>query len=81
MPLRMSGKQLNKLGKRLASPEPITDEDYVLLAQVAEDYQAVLDKVEEGCKASDTRRQLASRPPARWWTSCAGLRISPESHP
>ena len=47
MPLRMSGKQLNKLGKRLASPEPITDEDYVLLAQVAEDYQAVLDKVEE----------------------------------
>jgi Region found in RelA / SpoT proteins len=46
MPLRISGKQLNKLGKRLASREPITDADYALLAQVAEDYQAVLDKVE-----------------------------------
>jgi ppGpp synthetase/RelA/SpoT-type nucleotidyltranferase len=46
MPLRISGKQLNKLGRRLAAEEPITDEDYALLARVAEDYQAVLDKVE-----------------------------------
>jgi hypothetical protein len=47
MPLAISGKQLNKLGERLASPEPITDDDYALLGQVAEEYQAVLDKVEE----------------------------------
>jgi ppGpp synthetase/RelA/SpoT-type nucleotidyltranferase len=47
MPLRISGKQLNKLGERLASPGPISDEDYALFAQVAEDYQAVLDRVEE----------------------------------
>jgi hypothetical protein len=47
MPLRISGKQLNKLGERLASPGPITEEDYALFGQVAEDYQAVLDRVEE----------------------------------
>jgi ppGpp synthetase/RelA/SpoT-type nucleotidyltranferase len=47
MSLRLTGRQMNKLGDRLASPEPITDEDYALLGQVAEDYQAVLDKVEE----------------------------------
>lgn len=51
MPLRISGKQLNKLGERLASPEPITDEDYVLFTEVAQDYQAVLDKVEEKLQA------------------------------
>jgi hypothetical protein len=47
MPLRISGKQLNKLGERLAAPGPISDEDYALFGQVAEDYQAVLDRVEE----------------------------------
>jgi ppGpp synthetase/RelA/SpoT-type nucleotidyltranferase len=47
MPLRISGKQLNKLGERLASQGPISDEDYALFGQVAEDYQAVLDRVEE----------------------------------
>ncbi|MGH3157770.1 MAG: hypothetical protein ACRDNF_14495 [Streptosporangiaceae bacterium] len=46
MPLRISGKQLNKLGKRLASQEPITEGDYALFNQVAEDYQAILDIVE-----------------------------------
>lgn len=44
---KISGTQLNKLGDRLASPEPISDADYALLGQVAEGYQAVLDKVEE----------------------------------
>lgn len=47
MPLSISGRQLNKLGDRLASPEPISDDDYAMLGQVAEAYQAVLDKVEE----------------------------------
>lgn len=47
MPMRLSGRQLNKLGDRLASADSLTDDDYSLLAQVAEDYQAVLDKVEE----------------------------------
>jgi hypothetical protein len=47
VPLSISGSQLNKLGKRLASPEPISDHDYAMLAQVAEHYQAILDKVEE----------------------------------
>jgi hypothetical protein len=47
MPLQISGRQLNKLGDRLASPEPISDDDYAMLGQVAEFYQAVLDKVEE----------------------------------
>ena len=48
MPLTFSGRQLNKLGERLASPDtPITDDDYVMLAQVAQHYQTVLDTVEE----------------------------------
>ena len=47
MPISISGRQLNKLGERLASPEPISDEDYAMLGQVAEAYQTVLDKVEE----------------------------------
>jgi ppGpp synthetase/RelA/SpoT-type nucleotidyltranferase len=51
MPLRMSGRRMNLLGERLASSEPITDEDYALLGQVAEDYQAVLDRVEEKLQA------------------------------
>lgn len=46
MPLSMSGHQINKLGERLASIEPITDADRDLLAQLASDYQAVLDQVE-----------------------------------
>jgi Region found in RelA / SpoT proteins len=47
MPRPMSGNQLTKLGKRLAEPGPISDEDYELLAQVAEFYQAVTDTVQE----------------------------------
>ena len=43
MPLPISGSQLNKLGRRLAGLGPISEDDYVLLAQVAEHYQAVLD--------------------------------------
>jgi hypothetical protein len=43
----ISGKQLGKLGRRLAQPGPISDEDYEMLARVAEVYQAVLDKVEQ----------------------------------
>lgn len=46
MPLPISGNQLNKLGKRLALPGPISDSDYGLLAQVAQHYQIVLDIVE-----------------------------------
>jgi ppGpp synthetase/RelA/SpoT-type nucleotidyltranferase len=47
MPPPFSGNQLAKLGRRLAQPGPISDEDYEILAEVAEAYQAVLDKVEE----------------------------------
>lgn len=47
MALPFSGNQLKKLGDRLASPEPIADEDYDMLAQAAEAYQAILDKVEQ----------------------------------
>ena len=47
MPRPISGNQLGKLGRRLAQPGPISDEDYEMLARVAEAYQAVLDKVEE----------------------------------
>jgi hypothetical protein len=47
MPRPISGNQLTKLGRRLAQPGPISDEDYQMLALVAEAYQAVLDKVEE----------------------------------
>jgi ppGpp synthetase/RelA/SpoT-type nucleotidyltranferase len=46
MPLSMSGRQINKLGERLASPGPISDDDYALLARVVNDYQVVLDQVE-----------------------------------
>ncbi len=59
MPLSISGRQLNKLGERLASPEPITDRDYAMLGQVAQDYQAVLDKVEE--KLQDLGYQATTR--------------------
>jgi ppGpp synthetase/RelA/SpoT-type nucleotidyltranferase len=47
MPRPFSGKQLGKLGRRLAEPGQISDEDYEMLARVAEAYQAVLDKVEQ----------------------------------
>ena len=47
MPPKISGTQLNKLGDRLASPGPISDDDYAMLGLVAQMYQAVLDKVEE----------------------------------
>ena len=47
MPRPISGKQLGKLGRRLAQPVPISDADYEMLTRVAEAYQAVLDKVEE----------------------------------
>ena len=43
----ISGNQLAKLGRRLAAPGPISDDDYAMLGHVAEIYQAVLDKVEE----------------------------------
>src|SRR6516165_3405873 len=43
----ISGKKLAKLGRRLAAPGPISDDDYAMLGHVAEIYQAVLDKVEE----------------------------------
>lgn len=59
MPLSISGNQLNKLGERLALPEPITDDDYALLGRVAEDYQAVLDRVEE--KLQDLGYQATTR--------------------
>ena len=59
MPLPISGSQLNKLGKRLTAPGPISEEDYVLLAQVAEAYQAVLDTVEE--KLQDLGFQATTR--------------------
>jgi hypothetical protein len=39
----ISGNQLTKLGKRLARPGPISDEDYELLTQVAAWYQTVTD--------------------------------------
>lgn len=35
MPLSISGRQMNKLGMRLAWPGPIGGDDYALLAQVA----------------------------------------------
>jgi ppGpp synthetase/RelA/SpoT-type nucleotidyltranferase len=47
MALPFSGNQLKRLGDRLASPEPIADEDYAMLAQVAQAYQAILDQVEQ----------------------------------
>jgi hypothetical protein len=37
MSLPISGKQLGKLGQRLAPPEPISDKDYEMLARVAEE--------------------------------------------
>lgn len=42
----VSGNQIDNLGKRLARKESISDEDYRLLAQVADAWQAVLDQVE-----------------------------------
>jgi hypothetical protein len=47
MPRPMSGNQLTKLGRRLAESGPISDEDYELLARLAEFYQAVTDAVQE----------------------------------
>jgi Region found in RelA / SpoT proteins len=47
MPRPISGSQLDKLGKRLAQPGPISDEDYELLARVAQIYQVLADKVQE----------------------------------
>jgi hypothetical protein len=47
MPRPLSGNQLDKLGRRLAGPGPISDADYELLGQVAEFYQAVTDTVQE----------------------------------
>lgn len=41
------GNQLDKLGRRLALPGPISDEDYELLSRVADAYQDVADKVEQ----------------------------------
>lgn len=46
MPRPLSGNQLDKLGKRIAALGPISDEDYELLGQVAEFYQAVTDTVQ-----------------------------------
>lgn len=43
----ISGNQLDKLGRRLAEPGPISDNDYELLSRVADAYQAMADKVEE----------------------------------
>jgi ppGpp synthetase/RelA/SpoT-type nucleotidyltranferase len=47
MPRPFSGKQLGKLGRRLAEPGPISDEDYKMFTLVAEAYQGVLNTVEE----------------------------------
>jgi ppGpp synthetase/RelA/SpoT-type nucleotidyltranferase len=46
VPLPCSGRQLSKLGERLASDGQVSDADYGLLAQVTDAYQAVLDQVE-----------------------------------
>jgi hypothetical protein len=43
----ISGNQLDKLGRRLALPGPISDEDYELLSRVADAYQDVADRVEQ----------------------------------
>jgi ppGpp synthetase/RelA/SpoT-type nucleotidyltranferase len=47
MPSPISRSQLDKLGRRLARDEPISDEDYRLLHLAASMYQAELDTVEE----------------------------------
>jgi DNA-binding ferritin-like protein len=47
MPRPISRSQLDKLGRRLARDEPISDEDYRLLHLAASMYQAELDTVEE----------------------------------
>lgn len=51
MPRPISGNQLDKLGKRLAQGEAISDEDYELLGRVAETYQALTDQVQERLQA------------------------------
>lgn len=51
MPRPISGNQLDKLGKRLAEHAVISEEDYELLARVAEFYQAVTDKVQDRLQA------------------------------
>jgi hypothetical protein len=47
MPRPISRTQLDKLGRRLARDEPISDDDYRLLQLAAGMYQADLDSVEE----------------------------------
>jgi hypothetical protein len=67
MPRPISGNQLNKLGKRLADEGPISDEDYELLGQVAEFYQAVTDTVQERL------RNLGFEPTTRGFKSTGTL--------
>jgi Region found in RelA / SpoT proteins len=64
MPRPLSG---NQLGKRLAGQGPISDEDYELLAQVAEFYQAVTDAVQERL------RSLGFEPTTRGFKSTGTL--------
>lgn len=47
MPRSISRTQLDKLGRKLARDEPISDDDYRLLQLAAGMYQAELDAVEE----------------------------------
>jgi ppGpp synthetase/RelA/SpoT-type nucleotidyltranferase len=47
MPRPISRTQLDKLGRRLARDEPISDDDYRILQLAAGMYQAELDSVEE----------------------------------
>jgi hypothetical protein len=67
MPRPISGNQLDKLGKRLAQPGPISDEDYELLARVAQVYQAVADRVQERL------RSLGFEPTTRGFKSTGTL--------
>jgi hypothetical protein len=67
MPRPISGNQLDKLGKRLAQHAAISDEDYELLARVAEFYQAVTDKVQERLQA------LGLEPTTRGFKSTATM--------
>ena len=67
MPRPLSGNQLDKLGKRLAQPGPISDGDYVLLGQVAQAYQAMTDRVQERL------RNLGFEPTTRGFKSTGTL--------
>jgi ppGpp synthetase/RelA/SpoT-type nucleotidyltranferase len=67
MPRPLSGNQLTKLGKRLAQPGPISDEDYDLLQQVADYYGEVTIRVQARLQA------LGLEPTAREFKSTGTL--------